>query len=87
MASTKRLFVVAMDNQVEALRVAVGLTLADAQLAVAAWRSLPDDAGAQEQLEALEFGDVPVQVLPDDDPASWDALARRILDSDAVYCL
>jgi hypothetical protein len=87
MAEPKRLLVVALGNRAEALRVAVGLTLADAPLQVAVWGEPPDDDGTREQLEALAFGDIPVAVLPADEASSWDALARHILDSDFVYCL
>ncbi|MFP5397643.1 MAG: hypothetical protein ACLGIT_04895 [Gammaproteobacteria bacterium] len=87
MSASRRMLVVAMGKRVEGLRVAVGLTMADAALQVAVWGALPDDEAATPQLEALEFGDVPVQALPAGDDASWDALARHIVDSDIVYCL
>jgi len=87
MAEPRRFLVVALGNRIEALRVAVGLTLADASLQVAVWGEAPDDEGAREHFEALEFGDVPVSVLPVGDEASWDELARHILDSEVVYCL
>ena len=83
----KRMLVVAMANRIEGLRVAVGLTMADAPLQVAVSGELPDDEAATPQLEALAFGDVPVQALPAGDAASWDALARQIVDSDIVYCV
>lgn len=87
MAEPRHFLVVALGNRVEALRVAVGLTLSNAALKVAVWGEAPDDEGARDQLEALEFGDVPVTVLTGGDEASWDALAREIIDSDVVYCL
>lgn len=87
MTEPRRFLVLALGNRTEALRVAVGLTLSDAALQVDVWGEAPDDDGAREQLEALEFGDVPVAVLPAGDEASWDQLARHILDSDVVYCL
>lgn len=87
MAESRRMLVVALGNRVEALRVAVGLTLSDASLQVAVWGELPADDDARDHLEALEFGDVPLAVLPAADAASWDALARHILDNDHVYCL
>lgn len=87
MGAPKRMLVAAMANRVEGLRVAVGLTMADAPLQVAVWGELPDDEAATPQLEALAFGDVPVQALPAGDAASWDALARQIVDSDIVYCV
>ncbi len=87
MAEPRRFLVVALANRIEALRVAVGLTLSDAALQVAVWGEVADDASAHVHLEALEFGDVPVAVLPADGQASWDELARHILDSEVVYCL
>lgn len=87
MTRARRLLVVAMANQAEALRVAVGLTLSDAQIRVAVWPGLPGDAATREQLEALEFGEVPVHVLPADEASSWRQLAGHIIDSDFVYCL
>lgn len=87
MAEPRRFLVVALGNRIEALRVAVGLTLSDGALQVAVWGEAPDEEGAGDHLEALEFGDVPVAVLPGGDEAAWDELARRILDSDVVYCL
>jgi hypothetical protein len=87
MANPKRFLVVAMGNRIEALRVAVGLTLSDGALQVALWGEAPVDEGARDHFEALEFGDVPVAVLPAGNEASWDELARHILASDVVYCL
>ncbi len=87
MSEPRRMLVVAMGNRIEGLRVAVGLTMTDAALRVAVWGGMPDDEAAATQLEALEFGDVPVQALPAGDDASWDALARQLIDSDIVYCL
>jgi hypothetical protein len=87
MAEPRRFLVVAMGNRVEALRVAVGLTLSDASLQVVVWGEAPAGEGASEHFEALEFGDVPVAVLPAGNEASWDELARHILQSDGVYCL
>ena len=54
----KRMLVVAMANRIEGLRVAVGLTMADAPLQVAVWGELHDDEAATPQLEALAFGDI-----------------------------
>jgi hypothetical protein len=87
MAEPRRFLVVAMGNRVEALRVAVGLTLSDASVQVVVWGEMPDDEDASQHFEALEFGDVPVAVLPAGDEASWDDLARHIVDSEVVYCL
>lgn len=87
MTEPRRFLIVALGNRVEALRVAVGLTLSDASLQVAVWGEAPDDDGAREHFEALEFGEIPVAVLPVADRASWDELARHIIESEVVYCL
>ncbi|MBL8289548.1 MAG: hypothetical protein JNL85_16325 [Rubrivivax sp.] len=82
----KRVLVVARHNPVEALRVAAGLTLADASLSVVTLGPVPDTEEAQVQLEALAFAEVTPRALPTG-PASWSEVARAIVDSDAVYML
>jgi hypothetical protein len=86
MADQKRILMVAVQKPVEALRMASGLTLLDDAVAIAAWGRLPEGAEVAEQMEALEFADVPVVEL---DPAAdaLAALARQIIDSDVVYCV
>jgi hypothetical protein len=81
MAEAKRILMVAIDKKVEALRMASGLTLLDDQVAIAAWGTLPEGPETAEQLEALDFADVPV------DPVAHDveALANRIINSDVVF--
>ncbi len=84
---TKRILVAAMHKPVEALRIATGLTLADATLRVAMCGPMPDGEEARVQLDALQFAEVPVDELPAADGARWLELARRIVDSDIVYCV
>jgi hypothetical protein len=86
MADQKRILMVAVQKPVEALRMASGLTLLDDAVSIAAWGRLPEGAEAAEQMEALEFAEVPVAEL---DPAAdaLAALASRIIDSDVVYCV
>ena len=86
MADQKRILMVAVQKQVEALRMASGLTLLDDAVSIAAWGKLPEGGGAAEQMEALAFAEVPVVEL---DPAgdAMAALARQILDHDVVYCV
>jgi len=86
MADQKRILMVAVEKPAEALRMASGLTLLDDAVGIASWGRLPDGPEVAEQIEALEFADVPVVEL---DPAS-DALAtlaRQIIESDVVYCV
>lgn len=86
MADQKRILMVAVQKQVEALRMASGLTLLDDAVSIAAWGKLPEGGAAAEQMEALEFAEVPVAEL---DPAgdALAALARQIIDNDVVYCV
>jgi len=86
MADQKHILMVAVQKPVEALRMASGLTLLDDAVAIAAWGRLPEGAEVAEQMEALEFADVPVVEL---DPAgdALAVLARQIIDNDVVYCV
>lgn len=81
MAQPKRILMVPIDKQIEALRMASGLTLLDDAVAIAAWGSLPEGPEADEQMEALEFADVPMDRLDRD----IDQLAQRIINSDVVF--
>lgn len=83
----RRLLVVARDKPIEALRVAAGLTLGDAELRVLVLGDLPEGEQVQTQLEALAFADVVPQVLPRGDLGGWAEVARAVVDSDAVYLL
>lgn len=86
MADQKRILMVAVEKPGEALRMASGLTLLDDVVAIAAWGKLPTGPEVAEQMEALEFADVPLVEL---DPAAdaLTALARQIIDNDVVYCV
>lgn len=87
MADQKRILMLALDKRVEALRMASGLTLLDDRIHIAAWGKLPENAEVAEQMEALEFSEVPLAELNPADAASYAALAAEILDSDVVYCV
>ncbi len=84
MADKKRILMVAVQKRVEALRMASGLILLDDAVTIATWGKLPEGADVAEQMEALEFSEVPVVEL---DPAggAMAALAQQIIDSDVVY--
>lgn len=83
----KRILIAAIDKPVEGLRIAAGLTLSDASLQVVLWGMRPTGEAAQSQLEALEFAEVPVEELTASQEQRWQELARRIVDSDVVYCV
>lgn len=82
----KRILVVARSNKVEALRVAAGLTLLDDSVRLVVLGELEETPAAREQLEVLEFADVPVQRC--EEPRAGGALlAREVLGADMVYVL
>lgn len=81
MSGQKRILMVPVDKKVEALRMASGLTLLDDQVAITSWGGLPDVPEVAEQLEALDFADVPVA----DAGADLSVLAKQIINSDVVY--
>ena len=86
MADQKHILMVAVQKQVEALRMASGLTLLDDAVSIATWGKLPEGDAVAEQMEALEFAEVPVvELAPAGDAMA--ALARQILDNDVVYCV
>jgi len=86
MADQKRILMLAIDKKVEALRMASGLTLLDDVVSILTWGALPTGDAVAEQMEALEFSEVPVLQL---DPAhdGLAVLARQIINSDVVYCV
>jgi len=85
MTDPKRILMVAAHNKAEALRMAAGLTLLDDRIEVAVWGAMPSGPAIDEQLQALDFADVPVSGLAEADRVKQ--LAARILDSDVVYCV
>jgi hypothetical protein len=85
-ADQKNILMVAMQKQVEALRMASGLTLLDDVVAIASWGKLPESADIAEQMEALEFVEVPlVELDPTNDAIT--VLSQQIMNSDVVYCV
>lgn len=84
--NTKNILMIARDRKIEALRMAAGLTLLDDTVSVLVCGQLDDSIEVSEQLEALEFSDVPVTLLdnPDEIP---QAIARAISQADVVYMI
>jgi hypothetical protein len=83
---TKNILVIAKNNKVEALRVAVGLVLLDDKVKLDVLGELEDSPQIQEQLEVLEFADVPHEIL-DDQAKLIDKLAQDLINSDVVYLI
>jgi hypothetical protein len=66
--------------------MASGLTLLDDAVTIATWGRLPEGGDVTEQMEALEFAEVPVvELTPAGDAMA--VLARQIIDNDVVYCV
>lgn len=84
--STKNILMIARHKKIEALRMAAGLTLLDDAVNVLVCGELEDSTDASEQLEALEFSDVPVTRLENADSKA-DAIAMAISKADVVYVL
>ena len=82
----KNILVIAKNNKVEALRVAVGLVLLSDVVKVVVLGELEDTPAIQEQREVLEFADVPCELLQDTANQA-DRLAREMIDSNVVYVL
>jgi hypothetical protein len=82
----KNILVIAKHNKVEALRLAAGLMLIDDIVKVAVLGELDDSPPVREQLEALDFGEVPRKVYDDPDQMT-ETLARDLLSADVVYVI
>jgi hypothetical protein len=83
---TKTILVIAKNTKVEALRVAVGLVLLDDKVKLDVVGELENSAQIQEQLEVLDFADVPYEIL-NDHAKLIDNLSRDLISSDVVYLL
>ncbi len=84
MTDRKNILMVAAEKPAEALRMASGLTLLDDAVQIVAWGKLPDEPAVAEQMEALEFAEVPLDAV-EPSAAGMGALARRIIDNDVVF--
>jgi len=82
----KNILVIAKNNQVEALRVAVGLVLLDDTVKLGVVGELDDNPQIQEQLEVLEFADVPYEILRTQGDLI-KALAQDLIWSDVAYVI
>jgi hypothetical protein len=83
---TKNILVIAKNNKVEALRVAVGLVLLDDKVKLDVVGELEDSPQIQEQLEVLEFAEVPHEIL-DNQAKLIDKLAQDLIGADVVYLI
>lgn len=85
-AVKKSILVIARCNKVEALRVAAGLTLLDDAVRIAVLGGLDETPAVREQLEVLEFAEVPLRHC-DERGLADPELAREMVAADRVYVL
>jgi hypothetical protein len=83
-AEAKNIVMLAMHDRIEALRMATGLTLLDDPVRVAVYGDLEPSEAAQEQLEALDFAEVPLETVSSQ---SGDLLAEWLMDSNVVFLI
>lgn len=86
MSATKNILVVARYDKTEAMRMASGLTLLDDAVHVLVCGELEPSPALDEQLEVLEFSDVPMEKV-EDMAAVPAAMARAVSNADVVYIL
>ncbi|TRZ96627.1 MAG: hypothetical protein D4R84_06710 [Rhodocyclaceae bacterium] len=82
----KNILVVAKNNKVEALRVAVGLALLDDIVKVVVLGQLDETPAILEQKEVLEFADVPCELVPDTADQTG-RLAQEMVGANVVYII
>lgn len=82
----RTILVVAKNNKVEALRVAVGLALLSNVVEVIVLGQLDDSPAILEQKEVLEFADVNCEILQDA-VAQTATLARKLAGANVVYVI
>jgi len=83
---TRNILVVAKNNKVEALRVAVGLVLLSDIVKVVVLGELDDTPAIAEQREVLEFAEVSCELLQDTTGQS-NRLAQEMVGANVVYVL
>ncbi|MEJ2691822.1 MAG: hypothetical protein P8166_01915 [Candidatus Thiodiazotropha sp.] len=84
MSNRKKILMLAMHDRIEALRMATGLTLLDDPVRVAVYGELEPSEAAQEQLDALDFAEVPLETLSSQ---SGDQLADWLMESNVVFLI
>jgi hypothetical protein len=84
LSNRKKILMLAMHDRIEALRMATGLTLLDDPVRVAVYGELEPSEAAQEQLDALDFAEVPLETLSSQ---SGDQLADWLMESNVVFLI
>lgn len=82
----KNILVIAKNNKLEALRMSIGLTLLSDPVKVDVMDELADSPQIREQMEVLEFAEVPLEVLADRGSV-FDRLAADLVNSNVVYVI
>jgi hypothetical protein len=82
----KKILMIANANHVEAMRVATGLTLLSDEVSLHVLGNPEDSPEIREQMEVLEFADIPVTRLPGLLP-NMANVARDLVASHVVYVI
>ncbi len=83
----KHILVISQFKKNEGLRMANGLTLLDDQVRVVVIGDLERNEDVDVQLEAMEFGETPLQYIDPDNNADLNNLTDEIQNADVVYIL
>ncbi|MCL4542462.1 MAG: hypothetical protein M1458_01785 [Deltaproteobacteria bacterium] len=83
----KRILVISQFKKDEGLRMANGLTLLDDKVRVIVVGNLEKNENVDIQLEAIEFGETPLQYIDPDKDSDLNILTDEIQNADVVYIL
>ncbi len=83
----KQILVISQFNKDEGLRMANGLTLLDDKVRIAVIGDLERNENVDIQLEAIEFGETPLQYINSDKDSDLNNLTDEIQNADVVYIL
>lgn len=83
----KHILVISQFKKDEGLRMANGLTLLDDKVRVVVIGDLKRDENVDIQLEAMEFGETPLQYVNPDSDSDLNNLTDEIQNADVVYIL
>ncbi len=83
----KRILVISQFKKDEGLRMANGLTLLDDKVRVVVIGDLEKNENVDIQLEAIEFGETPLQYIDPNKDSDLNNLTDEIQNADVVYIL
>lgn len=83
----KQILVISQFKKDEGLRMANGLTLLDDKVRVVVIGDLEKNENVDIQLEAIEFGETPLQYIDPNKDSDLNNLTDEIQNADVVYIL